>query len=174
MKRPKLVVSCVKFDASLISSALRVTQNEVLEAFRDGRGAWPFSEMWGKTLYEFIKHSNSNKPLSDGMVALDQLRDFNISVKALSKNGVKFQQSKDVGFGRTSTKEGLLVSLESCDRVIVVDLTEFPDVNFLPLDTTRLVSAVHKGELGIAGWKKAKLYRWINATYEVSHIELAI
>ena len=174
MKQPKLVISRVRFDTGQIAAALHVSPDEVLEAFRDGRGAWPFSEMWGKTLYEFIKHSNSNKPLSDGLVALEQLRDFKISVKALTRNGVKFQQSKDVGFGRTSTKDGLLISLEACDRVIVVDVTEFPVVAFLPLDTTRLVSAVHKGVLGVTGFTKERLYRWLDDTYEASRIDLAI
>lgn len=174
MRRPKIVISRVKFDVGLIADALRLTEEEVIRAFRDGRGAWPFSEMWGQKLYEFIMHSNSNKPLSDGAIALEQLRDFNVSVKALTRTGIKFQQSKDVGYGRTSTKEGLLASLESCDRVVAVDLTSFPTVNFLPIDTTRLVSAVHNGHLGTNGWTPSKVYEWLAATYEVSTIDLTI
>jgi hypothetical protein len=172
MKRPRLFVGRMKFDLEAIAAALRIDQQEVIDAFGDGRGAWPFSEYWGKSLYRFVKHLNTNTPLSDGIVALRQLGDFRISVKALSANGVKFQQSKDVGFGRTSTKEGLLASLEACDRVIVVDITQFPEVEFLPLETTRLVSAVHNGLLTVNGWKRTTVHSWMNSIYEVEAVDL--
>jgi hypothetical protein len=172
MKKPVLVISRITFDPARIAAALHLSEPQVVIAFTDGRGAWPFSEYWGEALYDFLKHSNSNNPLSDGAVALEQLRNFNVSVKALTANGIKFQQSKDVGFGRSSTKEGLLHSLESCDRVIAVDVTGFPIVSFIPLDTTRLVSAVHRGELGTNGWKRARLQAWLHETYDVSIIDL--
>ena len=174
MTRPSLVVSIVHFDVDAIANALKLDPPQIESAMRDGRGAWPFSEFWGEKLFEFVKHSNSNEPSSDGAVALEQLRNVNVSVKALSKNGVKFQQSKFVGFGRTTTKENLIASVESCDRVIVVDITDFPVVRFIPLDGTRLVSAVYQGKLTTNGWSKAQLVRWLDETYEVSEVSLAI
>lgn len=174
MKHPKLVVSRVTFDTDAIAKALRIKAEDVIKAFRDGRGAWPFSEVWGESLHGFIKHNNTNYPLSDGAVALSQLGDFRISVKALTGNGVKFQQSKDVGAGRTSTVDGLIRSLEACDRVIVVDLVEFPLVVFIPIDTTRLIGAVNRKELGVSGWKRDRLYQWLDATYDWKWLDLAI
>jgi hypothetical protein len=97
-----------------------------------------------------------------------------ISVKALTGGQLKFQQSKYVGFGRKTDKEGLIKSIEECDRIVVVDLTEFPTVRFLPIDTARLVGAAHKGELTTNGWSNRQLYAWANTTYEISEIELAI
>lgn len=171
---PKLVISKIAFDAQAIASSLRLPLDSVLAAFQDGRGAWPFSELWGERLYEFIKHSNSNNPISDGAIALEQLRDFKVSVKALTGSGIKFQQSKYIGIGRSSSKDGLLDSLESCDRVVVVDVTGFPIVSFIPIDATRLVSAAHKDQLTFNGWSKAKLYAWLSQTYDVSDITLAL
>jgi len=98
---PKLVVSVLEFDPAAIANALKITPEQAIGALQDGRGAWPFSEIWGERLYEFIKHSNTNQPASDGAVALSQLGDMNVSVKALTRGGVKFQQSKFVGYGRS-------------------------------------------------------------------------
>jgi hypothetical protein len=170
--RPKLIISCIKFKAEKIAAALRIDTQQAIAAFQDGRGAWPFSEYWGAKLYEFIKHSNTNKPFSDGAVALEQLRDVSISVKSLSKRGIKFQQSKYVGFGRGTDKEGLIASLEACDRVIVVDIRDFPTVRFVPIDATRLLSAAHKGDLTLSGWRPRYFYEWLGKTYEVAEVEL--
>lgn len=174
MAAPKLVISKIEFDPNKIADALRIDPEQVVSAFRDGRGAWPFSEIWGAKLYEFIKHGNTNVPFSDGAIALEQLRDVNVSVKALTRGGIKFQQSKFVGFGRSTDKDGLIASLEACDRVVIVDLTEFPTVAFIPVDGTRLVSAAHKGALTTNGWSKAALRKWLDVTYAVSEVTLTL
>jgi hypothetical protein len=72
-KKPKLVVSRIEFDLLAIAKALKITPDEVIKALRDGRGAWPFSEIWGANLLNFIKHSNTNQPAHDGVVAIGQL-----------------------------------------------------------------------------------------------------
>lgn len=172
--KPSLVISRMEFDLPAIATALKITEEEAVVALQDGRGAWPFSEIWGGRLYEFIKHSNSNMPLSDGAVALGQLRDAAVSVKALTRGGVKFQQSKYVGFGRGTDKSGLIASIEASDRVVIVDITEFPVVRFLPVDSTRLVSAAHTGRLTVNGWSKQRLYEWLDEVYDLSEVSLAL
>ena len=172
MKKPRLVISRLGFDVGAIAAALHVTEAEAVAALSDGRGAWPFTEMWGQRLYDFIKHTNSNTPVSDGAFALGQLGDAAISVKALTRGGVKFQQSKYVGFGRSSTKETLISSLEGCDRVVVVDVTGFPVVRFIPIDATRLISAAHTGRLTVSGWSRARLDDWLAEVYDLSEIDL--
>jgi hypothetical protein len=174
MAKPNLVISRIEFDSAVIAQALKITEEEATTALRDGRGAWPFSEIWGGRLYEFIKHSNTNVPLSDGAVALGQLRDATVSVKALTRGGLKFQQSKFVGYGRGTDRDGLVSSIEASDRVVVVDITEFPIVRFLPLDSTRLVSAAHTGRLTVNGWSKQKLYAWVSEVYDVSEVPLSL
>lgn len=172
MAVPRLVITRTEFDADAIAKALRLNEPEVVAAFRDGRGAWPFSEQWGARLYEFVKHGNSNQAGSDGAVALEQLRDVKVSVEALSRNGVKFQQSKFVGSGRSTTKQDLISSLEACDRVIVVDITAFPEVRFVPVDGTKLLTAAHTGQLTTGGWTKPRFYAWLNASHAVSVLEV--
>lgn len=174
MALPKLVISRIEFDPVKIAEALKITPDEVVDALRDGRGAWPFSEIWGERLYEFIKHSNTNNPVSDGAIALEQLRDVNVSIKALTKSTIKFQQSKYVGYGRKTDQTGLIASIEACDRIIVVDITEFPTVRFIPIDATRLVGAAYKHTLTTSGWKKNQFYTWLNETYKISEVTLEI
>jgi len=48
MALPKLVISRVDFDATKIADALKTTPDEAVTALQDGRGAWPFSEIWGE------------------------------------------------------------------------------------------------------------------------------
>ena len=168
MTLPKLVISLVDFDA------LKIAPDETVTAFQDGRGAWPFSEIWGEHLYEFIKHCNTNNPVSDGAIALEHLRDVNVSIKALTKSGIKFQQSKYVGYGRKTDQEGLIASIEACDRIIVVNITEFPTVRFIPIDAPRLVGAAYRGTLTTSCWRKPAFYAWLHATYDVSEVTLSI
>jgi hypothetical protein len=174
MTKPSLVISRIVFDLTAIADALKITEEDATSALRDGRGAWPFSEIWGERLYEFIKHNNSNAPFSDGAVALGQLRDASISVKALTRGGVKFQQSKYVGYGRGTDKSGLIDSIEASDRVVVVDITDFPIVRFAPVDSTRLVSAAHTNRLTVSGWSKRQFYQWLVEVYDLSEVSLAL
>lgn len=174
MPLPKLVVSKIEFDAAEIAGAMRISRDQAIAALRDGRGAWPFSEMWGERLFEFIKHSNTNNPFSDGAVALEQLRDVTVSVKALTRGGIKFQQSKYVGSGRGTNKTGLIASLEACDRIVVVDIRDFPIVSFIPIDATRLLSAAHTNILTVNGWSATSLYNWLRATYDVREVTLKL
>jgi hypothetical protein len=168
VKKPVLHALTVRFDLDQIGAALGLPPDDVQMAFRDGRGAWPFSEKWGERLFEFATHANTNMPSSDGAHVFERLGNLEVSVKALTRAGVKFQQSKDVGFGRTSTKDGLVAALEAVDRVIVVDITGFPDVTFYPIDSGRLISAVHNGVLTTSGWSPARLRDWVAQIYDLT------
>jgi hypothetical protein len=95
-------------------------------------------------------------------------------VKALTRGGVKFQQSKYVGYGRGTDKSGLIDSIEASDRVVVVDITDFPIVRFVPVDSTRLVSAAHTNRLTVNGWNKRKFYQWLDEVYDLSEVSLAL
>jgi hypothetical protein len=174
MKLPSLAALRLTFDLAKLSEALRLSSDVVQAAFRDGRGAWPFSEKWGERLFEFATHANTNMPVSDGVHQLQRLGDLSVSVKALTRAGVKFQQSKDVGSGRKSDRAKLIASLEGCDRVVVVDITSFPEVVFYPIDTRRLLSAAHSGRLGIGGWSPIQFKAWISETYHLGVVEIGI
>ena len=95
-------------------------------------------------------------------------------MKFLTKGGVKFQRSKFIGVGRIATKEDLISSIVACDRIVVVDITEFPSVRFIPLDTPRLVGTAHSDQLTVKGWSRDELNEWVNTTYEVSDLALAV
>jgi hypothetical protein len=170
--KPRLTAVRLRFDVDALARALRLPAPAVQEAFRDGRGAWPFSEIWGARVFEFVTHGNSNMPVSDGLHALQRLGDVAVSVKALTRAGIKFQQSKDVGSGRSSDREKLIAALEGCDRVVVVDITGFPEVVFWPLDTRRLLSAAHSGRLGIRGWSRIQMLAWLAEVYDLQTIDL--
>lgn len=165
MKLPRIQIVRVNFDLSTLADALHLSHDEVTRAFRDGRGAWPFSELWGQKIFEFAMHLNSNEAGSDGVHALQMLGNLSVSVKSLTGSGVKFQQSKFVGSRRFGGKDELILSLEKCDRVVVVDITAFPVVDFIPVDGNRLLSAAHTGALTKGGWSRKRFYECLTQTY---------
>ena len=168
--KPRLQVVSVKFALDELSIALRLPENIVQSALRDGRGAWPFTEAWGERVFEYATHANTNEAFSDGLVSLKRLGNMNVSVKALTGGRLKFQQSKFVGSGRSGDKSDLTASLEACDRVVVVDIRAFPLVEFYPLDVPRLLSAAHNGVLNTNGWWGAQFEDWVGRTYDVDRL----
>ena len=85
-----------------------------------------FAEIWGERLFAYKKHLSSNHPGSDAKVELGALGRFDISVRCFNRNTIKFQKSKFIGSGRAATANDLIESIESVERVVVVDLRNSP------------------------------------------------
>ncbi len=80
MALPKLVISRIDFDATKIADALKITPDEAVTELQDGRGEWPFSEIWGEHLYEFIKHSNTNNSVGPAAILVSTTPVFMVTV----------------------------------------------------------------------------------------------
>jgi len=165
--KPTLKVKSFTFDAAAIAAALNISTEIVQKEFRDARVTSRFSEHWGAKLYDFAKHLNTNRAGTDGAVDVGELGAMEVSVKCLTRGGVKFQKSKYVGSGRKCTPADLLTSLAETSKVLVVDIRDFPTVCFVPVDTKDLMAAASAGLLTPSGWSDSKFFGWLREKFTV-------
>lgn len=157
-----VTVRTMTLNADQIATALKIELAAVIKEFQDGRVASRFSEHWAARLFDFHKHNGSNVPHTDGERAISNMGSLGISVRTLTKRGVKFQQSKFIGSGRMCTMDNLVCSVEATDMVCVVDITEFPSIQFVLLDTKILLKWIRDGQLAKSGLGKVKFYTLVN------------
>lgn len=153
VKQP-LLGARVTFPIKRMAAAMCVTEEKMREGMRDGRGAWPFSEHWGLL---YIKYLDSiGRPIG-GQRGVDTF--------ALTRNGVQFLRSKNHGSQRSGNIDDLIEHIESCRLIVMVDVTEFPDVVFTPVYPHKLIETVHAGKLGVSGWATSSFYKWVRENY---------
>jgi hypothetical protein len=166
--KPPLTVLRTVLSVDDISKALRITPEDAIAKFQDARVTSWFAEIWGERLFNYTKHASANQPGSDAAIALGDIGRFDIGVRCFFRGKIKFQKSKHIGSGRTATKADLVLSLETLERYVVVDLRGFPMLNFYPLDTKALLRLVYEGTLTTGGMSPARFDRWIADTFEVT------
>lgn len=103
-----------------ISQALKITPADLVDKFQDGRISSWFAEIWGERLFKYTKHLNTNYPGSDASIDLGAMGPFEISVRSLTKRGIKFQKSANIGSGRRATQDDVDNAVASVERVVVV------------------------------------------------------
>ncbi len=165
-KKKELTAVEMTFDAKAIADALNLTESVVVNEFRDGRVASRFTEHWGAKIYGYLKHKNTNASDSDGQIKAGDLPNaLTISVKSLTKSGVKFQHSKFIGSGRGCTFDDLKDSIKSVDLYLIVDISEFPELIFLPIRSVVLLSWVKEDKLTPRGLSKRAFYENLSKDY---------
>jgi hypothetical protein len=166
----KISLTCWRATLSIekISESLNIPPSDVVTKFRDGRVTSWFAEIWGERLFSYKKHLNSNHPGSDGSIELGHIGPFNISVRSLTNAGIKFQKSKDIGSKRRASQHDLYNAISDVERVVIVDIRNFPDILFMPLDSKWLLRHAHNGTLTPSGLSAAKLYQLIHAEFAVN------
>jgi len=172
-KRPLTVVRSV-VSLEDIANALRISSADALEKFQDPRVASWFAEIWGETLFGFRRHPSSNNPGSDGKMALGPIGRFEISVRCFNRHNIKFQKSKFIGSGRTATSNDLIESVEAVERVVIVDLREFPVLYFYPIDSKDILREIRQDRLTANGLTPRRFDALISSNYEVTSVEIEI
>ena len=127
-----------------------------------------FAEIWGERLFAYKKHLSSNHPGSDAKVELGALGRFDISVRCFNRNTIKFQKSKFIGSGRAATANDLIESIESVERVVVVDLRKFPLLRFIPVDSKTLLKLIRLGKLSPSGISPARFDTWLADSFSTT------
>lgn len=171
-KRP-LTVWEATFSAADIGQALKVSPDDVIRKFRDGRVASWFAEIWGEQLFRYKTHASSNHPGSDGLIDLGVIGDYEVSVRCLTRSGIKFQKSSQMGSGRSATQGDLEAALRSVERVVVVDIRNFPMVFFLSIDSKWLLQLCQEGCLTTAGLSSEGFYRLLVRDFDLKFREKA-
>ena len=158
-----------------IAKALCISPQDVVAKFQDPRVTSWFAEIWGERLFSYKKNLSSNHPGSDARIDLGTMGRFDISVRCFMRNTIKFQKSKFIGSGRSATPDDLIESVESVERVVVVDLRTFPKLRFIPLDSKSLLKLIRLGKLTTTGITPGRFDAWLADSFDVtvSQVELA-
>lgn len=141
----------------MMARALRISADAVTKEFRDGRVASRFAEHWVAELYAVNKVANANEAGYDAVLE-GPVGDWRVSVKSLTKSGVKFQHSRYIGSGRSCSAADLEESIRDVDFVIVVDIREFPVVRTIPVAQETLLRLVDEGLLRPTGLSPEQFY----------------
>jgi hypothetical protein len=162
-------LTCLKTVLSVeeISQALKIAPADVVSKFRDGRVTSWFAEIWGERLFSYTKHLNTNYPGSDASIDLGAIGPFEISVRCLTKAGIKFQKSTNIGSSRSATQSDVYDAVASVERVVVVDIRDFPILTFIPLDSKWLLRQAHVGSLTATGLSAAKFYSLLAEEFDL-------
>lgn len=155
-----------------LRTALKITQQDALAKFQDPRITSWFAEIWGERLFSYRKHVNPNHAGSDAKIDLGAIGRFDISVRCFNKGTIKFQKSKHIGSGRSATMEDLILAIEDVERVVIVDLRQFPKLRFFPIDSKSLLRLIRHGKLTTSGISPARFDNWIAESFEAKTVEI--
>jgi hypothetical protein len=148
-----------------ISQALKITPADALAKFQDGRVTSWFAEIWGERLFKYTKHLNTNYPGSDASIDLGAMGPFEISVRSLTTAGIRFQKSANIGSGRKASQDDVDDAVASVERVVVVDIRDFPNLTFIPLDSKWLLQQAHRGVLTARGLRPGQFYDLLKSEF---------
>jgi hypothetical protein len=167
-KRP-LIFWETALSVDQISDALKIISTDVISKFRDGRVTSWFAEIWGERLFSYTKHTNTNYPGSDASIDLGAMGPFEISVRSLTNSPIKFQKSANIGSGRSATQTDVDDAVASVERVVVVDIREFPRLTFIPIDSKWLLRQAHRGALTASGLPPKRFYDLLFQEFDITH-----
>ena len=85
----------------------------------------------------------------------------------LTGAGIKFQKSKNIGSSRSATQNDVYHSIAGVERVVVVDIRDFPSLTFIPLDSKWLLRQAHTGVLTATGLSATKFYGLLAAEFSM-------
>ena len=119
-------------------------------------------------MFSYTKHANSNHPGSDASIQLGAIGPFDISVRCLTKSGIKFQKSKHIGSSRKATQQDVYDAICGVEHIVVADIRSFPELVFIPLDSKWLLQLAHSGRLTAAGMSESKFTKWLSESFALS------
>lgn len=166
-KKPLLTIKTMELNVLEMANASCMSFTHLMKELKDGRVSSRYTEHWSAQVFGFEKHSNTNTKDSDGVFVgtADQMEAF-VSVKCLTNCGVKFQNSKDVGAGRSCDKEKLLAAINATQKIMIVDIMNIPEVRLIPLDSAMVARWVKSGQLGTSGVKASSLQKLLEKSFE--------
>jgi len=132
----------ILFDVVAIAAVLHVPQELVPRLFADGRIAFGFAELWAVKQFGAPLRKGKNSPSA---------------VRMLTDEGVKFQDSKNLGVGREpATRAELQAAILDNERRFVCDVRWFPKVTLYKLPLDMMIELIADSKLTPAGLSPAQ------------------
>lgn len=134
----------IEWNSQEIAQALQVTVQDVQEYFTDGRRVSFLIErrlMWDHPGWRLAPSEGAGFDLID-----PENREW--EVRSITKGGVYFNPSGQVGSGRKFGEEGFLAKLDGVAGFILSDITTFPRVEVVVVPCANVRRWYHAGMLG--------------------------
>ncbi len=152
----------IKLNEEQLASALMLTIADIRSCFSDGRVASRFVEHWAERMFGVIKYLNTNHQSSDGYYELADGSKIEVSIRTLTDNGIRFQDSKFMGVGRSCSVSDLKASIRRADQWIVFDITPFPLIRAMKIKCSVLEHWIDMGELTPSGLSYSSFCKLLN------------
>jgi hypothetical protein len=152
----------ITIDAAAVAEALQITEEQTIEGFRDGRVSSRFAEYWAASMFSLVLYTNKNHRSSDGYYTLPDGSKIEVSIRTLTARGIRFQDSKFIGVGRSCSLDELKASIRRTDQWIVVNVATFPTVEGYKIKCSTLEHWIDAGELTTTGLSYARFAEQLN------------
>lgn len=147
----------IVIDLKEFSDGVKIKQSESLNYLKDARNCSKLAEFWASKLYGLKLSENSNDVI-DATIEIEDykiysipdciynpkdslLANITIGIKTL-KDGIKLQQSQQVGRGLGWDPCYLTETISLMDLHIAVDLKDVPEIYFLPFRSADILSRI--------------------------------
>lgn len=138
-----------------VSKIFGMSTDEAMCVFQDPAYCSGYIEKYAAKLYQFTEHFSRSYPKTDGLLGSKK-----ISIRQLTRAGVNFNHSRNKGSKRSSDKSDLGLAILDNDISIVVDIVNFPNVYFNPVDHAVLTGCFRKGNVKQKN-SRAAFYRYL-------------
>lgn len=141
----------MEWDATKIAEAFKISEEDVIEYLTDGRRVSFIIERrlkWENKGWELAPSEGAGYDLIDPEGNLWEVR-------SITRGGVYFNPSNQVGSGRIFNEEGFRKKLKSIKGFILSDIVNFPVVDIYVVSTEKVITWFENKMLG----KNAKISR---------------
>ncbi len=140
----------LEWDVDALASALKISNEDVIEYFTDGRRV---SFIVERRLRDELKWELASSEGAGYDLISPQGQKW--EVRSISKRGVYFNPSNQVGSGRSFDEDKFMEKLNEIEGFILADIVNFPEINVYFISSLDVIRWYKKGELGI----RAKISR---------------
>lgn len=149
----------LKWDVEKIAEALKISVEDVIEYFTDGRRV------------SFLLERRIGREVMRGKLAPTEGAAYDIvdkdggrwEVRSISKDGVYFSPSHMIGSGRQFQEKGFLSKLSAIEGFILADIESFPEIPFWIIPSPEVLGWWKARQLGtIASISRKKALRLLS------------
>jgi hypothetical protein len=151
-----------KIKLEKIAEGLNISSDRVNKFLNDGRIIGRLSEFIREEIRGSTRASSESSPydITDDTNGREEVR-------SISKNGISFASSKEVGYGREVTEEGFKEKLDKLDIYVAVDFRDIENLIFHEITKDEIMLLEKNGKLGKNKRMSAeKIYEFLNRRSE--------
>jgi hypothetical protein len=151
-----------KIKLEKIAEGLNISSDRVNKFLNDGRIIGRLSEFIREEIRGSTRASSESSPydITDNTNGREEVR-------SISKNGISFASSKEVGYGREVTEEGFKEKLDKLDIYVAVDFRDIENLIFHEITKDEIMLLEKNGKLGKNKRMSAeKIYEFLNRRSE--------